>query len=510
MKQKEALVSVLPISCIVLILALTPILDLTLREALIFCGCSIGLIIGIGLFNLGADISMTPMGHHIGNELIKTRRISLLLPIVFVLGLLITVAEPDLSVLASQVAETMNGTTLIFSIGVGVAICLTLGVIKILTHSDLSKMLFFAYMAIFALTAILAETGRNAFIPLSFDSGGVTTGPVTVPFIMALGIGIASAVGGNRPEENSFGLISLSSAGPLLAIMILALFSKGSISYALPDYSIAENFGSALISVILETCADVAKALLLIFAFFIVLKLTVLKIPHSKLMRIFVGIIYTFVGLVIFLSSVSLGFMPIGYKIGTSIASLPAWAVVVFGTVIGFVVVLAEPAVHVLTSQVSEVTGGTVSRKSMLLALSLGVGISIGLSCLRIVLGFSILWYLVPGYLISLVLSFFVPGIYTSIAFDSGGVASGPLTSSFILPMAIGVCAVTQGADSVLGLAFGVVAMVAMTPLITIQSLGFRAIVAAKVRRSITMKRILDADDEQIICFTVKGGQNAE
>lgn len=504
-KLKEALISVLPVSLIVIILSFTPLLDLSGRETAVFCVSTAALIFGIGLFNLGADMAMSPMGTHIGGELTKTKKTSLLLPLAFALGVLITIAEPDLSVLATQVRETMNGTVLIVAVGLGVGICLTLGVVKILTHADLSKMLFFAYLFIFALAAVLAENGKSALLPLSFDSGGVTTGPVTVPFIMALGIGIASAVGGDRPEENSFGLIALSSAGPLIALMLLSLTSKGAISYALPDYAIPDNIASALFSTLGVTAWDVAKALLLISVFFIVLQFTVLKLHRSKLIRIAVGIAYTFVGLVIFLTAVSMGFMPIGYKIGTSLAKLNPAVIVAFGTLIGFVVVLAEPAVHVLTKQVEAVTGGTVSEKSMLLALSLGVGISIGLSCLRVILGFSILYYLVPGYLISLVLSFFVPGIYTSIAFDSGGVASGPLTSSFILPLLIGICASLQGSESVLSLAFGVVAMVAMTPLITIQVLGFRAIVAAKVRRNIAMKRILDADDEQIICFSRKG-----
>ena len=246
---------------------------------------------------------------------------------------------------------------------------------------------------------------------------------------------------------------------------------------------------------------EVGRALGLIILSFMILQLTVLKLPRKKLIQIFVGIVYTFLGLVIFLASVSVGFMPIGFRLGSEMAQNNALYVIIFGFIIGMVVVLAEPAVHVLNKQVEEITGGSVSKRSMMIALSVGVGISICLSAIRIVLGFSILYYLIPGYLISLGLSFFVPKLYTAIAFDSGGVASGPLTSSFILPMAMGMCFSLRGEAGILSYAFGVVAMVAMTPLITIQLLGFRAIMSAKVRRRIVMKRILDADDEQIIYF---------
>ena len=237
-----------------------------------------------------------------------------------------------------------------------------------------------------------------------------------------------------------------------------------------------------------------------VVAFFIVLLAAYLKLPRRNLFRIGIGIFYTFSGLVIFLSAVTVGFMPVGYKLGSAFAESPA-LLVLFGFFVGMVVVLAEPAIHVLNRQVEEITSGTVSKRSMLIALSIGVGISIGLSMLRILYGFSLLYYLIPGYAISLGLSFFVPPLYTAIAFDSGGVSSGPLTSGFLLPLAIGAAVAAHGTGSVLESAFGIVAMVAMTPLITIQLMGFRAIVTRKVRDNIMMKNILDADDEQIIRF---------
>ena len=500
-KCKEALVSVLPVTLIVVILHMTPLISLTDRELLIFLISSVFLVIGIGLFNLGADLAMTPMGEQVGSGLARSRKLWLLLTVCFVMGVLITVAEPDLSALASQVAEVMNGRLLIITVGIGVGLFLLLAVLKIVFHVSLSSLLMFFYMLLFALSSLLMVTGNEELLPLAFDSGGVTTGPITVPFIVALGVGIAATLGGKDAGENSFGLVALCSVGPILAVTALGLSVRGDVSYRLPNYSVDAHLGSEFLPTVVGVVEEVALALGLIVAFFLILQFTFLHLPRKKLYQIAVGILYTFVGLVIFLSAVTVGFMPIGYSLGTMLADLPSLLLIGFAFVLGLVVVLAEPAVHVLNKQVEGITDGTVSKKSMINALSLGVGNSIGLSVLRILLGFSVLYYLIPGYFISLGLSFFVPRLYTAIAFDSGGVASGPLTSTFILPFAVGVCAELQGVDSVMSCAFGVVAMVAMTPLITIQLLGFRAIVARKVRERIVMRRILDAEDEQIINF---------
>lgn len=499
-KMKEALTSVLPVALIVLILAFTPLLSLSITEIIAFAVSAVMLIGGIGLFNMGADMAMTPMGVHVGAGLSKSRRMGVLLGTCFVLGVLITVAEPDLSVLATQVSDVINGTQLILFVGLGVGLFLLLSVLKILTKTQLSSLLLFFYLMLFALASLIFQNDNQALLPLAFDSGGVTTGPITVPFIMALGAGIAGVLGGKNAGENSFGLVALCSVGPILAVMALGIFAKGDLTYALPEYSVEANLGINLLHVVGKVAGEVLLALALIVVFFAVLQVTCLHLPGRILGRIGVGLVYTFLGLVIFLSSVTIGFMPIGYKLGSQLAQRPV-VLVIFGFVLGLVVVLAEPAVHVLNRQVESITSGSVSRRSMTVALSVGVGVSIGLSMLRIIFDFSILYYLIPGYMISLGLSFFVPRLYTAIAFDSGGVASGPLTSSFILPLAIGACVCVGGASSVLENAFGIVAMVAMTPLITIQVMGFRAVMAAKVRDNIMMKRILDADDEQIIDF---------
>ena len=501
-KLWEALMSVLPVAGFVLIISFTPLAPLSWIERAVFAVSALALTAGIGLFNLGADLAMTPMGRHVGEGLTKSRRLGVLVLVCFFLGVLITVAEPDLSVLAGQVEAVINPTLLIVTVGIGVGLFLVLSIIRMVTKTDLTAMLLFFYMLLFAFSALLIAVGAQSFLPLSFDSGGVTTGPITVPFIMALGLGIAQTIGGRHAGENSFGLIATCSVGPVLAVLLLSVFSGGGdISWPLPDYSIQAGFSPRFWALLAETAGEVAKSLLLMVMFFLLLQFLVLHLPGRNLMKIGLGLLFAFIGLVVFLIAVSVGFMPIGYRLGNSISTYSEKAMLVFAFLIGMMVVLAEPAVHVLNQQVEEITGGTVTKRQMTAALSLGVGVSIGLSILRLIYGFSLLYYLIPGYLLSLGLSFFVPKIYTAIAFDSGGVASGPLTSSFILPMAIGACVALRGEAAVLDYAFGVVALVAMTPLITIQTLGFRAIVSRKAKAEAKMRKILSADDKQIIYF---------
>ena len=500
-KLKESLISVFPVTLLVFLLSITPWVDITPRELTVFGLSALFLILGISLFNLGADMSMTPMGQYIGEGLTKSKRLGILLSVSFVMGLFITVAEPDLAVLANQVSAVMDGTVLIYTVGVGVGIMLLLGVVKILFHLDLSTILMFGYMMLFCLAAMLIDRGKGSLMAMSFDSGGVTTGPITVPFIMALGVGIALTVGGRNASENSFGLIALCSLGPILAVLSLSMFSSGNLDYTVPDYSMDTVLNTGLGEHLAETMWDVGKSLILIVVFFFALQFIVLRLPATTIVQILFGILYTFVGLVLFLAAVEMSFMPIGFKIGSQLSQSHPGLVIGFAFIIGMVVVLAEPAVHVLNAQVNDITGGEVSRRQMMLALSLGVGLSIGLSVIRVYFGFSVLYYLVPGYLLSLGLSFFVPRLYTAIAFDSGGVASGPLTSSFILPLVVGACVSMQGESAVLDFAFGVVAMVAMTPLITIQSLGFKSVMTVRRRDNAAMRRILAAADDQIIYF---------
>ena len=501
MKIKEALVSALPITCIVYGLALTPWFDFSAVELITFTVGAVLLILGIGLFNLGADLAMTPMGSQVGAGLSRQKKLSLLLAVCFVLGMLITVAEPDLQVLAGQVSAVMNGAVLIYAVGFGVGAFLLVAVLKIVFRKSLSHILMLFYMLLFALALLLVVSGNEALLPMAFDSGGVTTGPITVPFIMALGVGISGVLGDRRNKENSFGLVALCSVGPILAVLLLGIFSRSDLSYAVPDYTVSHDIFGAFLHTAQHTCKEVAVALGLIVAFFLLCQIFFLRLSRRQLLRIGVGVVFTYLGLVIFLTGVNVGFMPIGYKLGLSLSRISRPFLIGFGLVVGVLVVLAEPAIHVLNSQVEEVTGGLVKKKSMMIGLCVGVGAAIALSMIRIVFDFSLVYYIIPGYFISLALSLFVPPVYTAIAFDSGGVASGPMTSGFILPFAIGACVGLQGEAAVLRDAFGVVALVAMIPLITIQLLGFNGIIAERRAEKRAMKRILDADDQQIINF---------
>ena len=494
-KIKESLVSALPITAIVYLMALLPWFDFSTKELPLFTACAALLIVGIGMFNMGADLAMTPMGTHVGAGLSRQGKPLLLLAVCFVMGLLITVAEPDLQVLANQVRSVMNGTLLIYIVGIGVGAFLVVAVLRIIFKRRLGSILMLFYMLLFALALILSEQGKISLLPMAFDSGGVTTGPITVPFIMALGVGISGVLSDKRSQENSFGLVALCSIGPILAVLVLGVFSGGDLNYSYELHQVS------FLAAMGTTAKNVALALGLILLFFLLCQVIFLRLPKRQLLRIGVGALFTYVGLVLFLTSVEVGFMPIGYKLGTALAELNQWLLIPVGLVMGVLVVLAEPAIHVLNTQVEDVTGGYISRKSMLTGLCIGVGAAITLSMVRIVLDFSLIYYIIPGYFISLALSLFVPPVYTAIAFDSGGVASGPMTSGFILPFASGACIGVQGEAAVLRDAFGVVALVAMAPLITIQLLGFRAVVHNYVQEKRAMKRILDADDQQIINF---------
>ena len=500
-KIMEALISALPITAIVYVFAISPFFDFSGAELAAFTIGAVFLIFGIGLFNLGADLAMTPMGSHVGSGLSRQKKLGLLLGVCFVLGMLITIAEPDLQVLANQVSAVMNSTLLIYTVGLGVGAFLVVAILKIVFRKSLSHILMLFYMLLFAMALLLVVNGNSPLLPMAFDSGGVTTGPITVPFIMALGVGISKVLGDSRSKDNSFGLVSLCSVGPILAVLVLGIFSRSDLSYVVPDYSVSSDILGTYLHSLSHTCKEVALALGLIVAFFLVCQVLFLKLSSRQLARIGVGVAFTYIGLVIFLTGVNVGFMPIGYKLGYALSKMNHVFMIPFGLLMGVLCVLAEPAIHVLNAQVEDVTGGLVSKRSMMVGLCIGVGGAIALSMIRILFDFSLVYYIIPGYFLSLALSLFVPPVYTAIAFDSGGVASGPMTSGFILPFAVGACVNLQGSEAVLRDGFGVVALVAMAPLITIQLLGFRGIIAERRAEKRAMKRILDADDQQIINF---------
>lgn len=500
-KLKEAVFSVLPVVVLIFICQLFGFINLNGNEIVLLLSTSVTIILGICFFTVGAEISIATMGEQVGSGLTKKNRLALLVIICFLLGVLITIAEPDLQVLAKQCANVIGSTELILMIGLGVGIFLAIGIIKMILKKDLGQILMFFYFFAFALASIVLENGNGALLPLAFDSGGVTTGPITVPFLMALGVGVAHGFGGKDSQANSFGMVALGSIGPILMMLVLCVFAKGDVAYTNEIAVDFNNIGQYVFSSLGHVCINVLRSLAMLVVFFLIFNFIFLKLPMIKLIKMGIGIIYTYLGLVLFLTSAEVGFMPLGYTIGEQLAANP-FILVVAGFLIGFLVILAEPAVKILVHQVEDITDGFVSKRSMFISLCIGVGIAIALSLIRVIFDFSLLYIIVPGYFISLGLSFFVPKIYTAIAFDSGGVASGPLTSSFILSMLIGACITLQGNDNIMSLAFGVISLVAMTPLITIQLLGFKSFVSHAVRKKTQMRRIVNSEEDcKIINF---------
>ncbi len=466
---KEAFSSVLPITVIVLLLCFT-VAPLPSGTFLAFILGALLLVAGMGIFTLGADAAMLPIGDYIGRQMVKRKRIWIILLVSFVVGTLITVSEPDLSVLAGQV-NGINGYVLIISVAVGVGVFLAVAMTRGFFGIPLKYILLTMYVATFVLSFFVPRQ----FVPVAFDSGGVTTGPMSVPFIMALGAGAASMRSDKKSESDSFGITALCSIGPILSVMILGLiFNPGDTPYEITEAvaindsrELAERFASALPGYLKE----VAVALLPIVLFYFLFMLFNAKPSWHELIKLVIGIVYTYVGLTVFLLGVNVGFMPAGSLLGQEIASLACdWVIIPVGMIVGYFVVAAEPAVHVLKKQVEEITQGAIPGKALAVSLGIGVAAAIGLSMTRIYFGFNIMYILVPGYAAALIIMFFVPDIFTAIAFDSGGVASGAMATSFVLPLAIGFCYASGG--DVAANAFGVVALIAMMPIITIQVLG--------------------------------------
>ena len=468
-KLKESLGAVLPIIGIVLVLcfSIAPIPNSVLMT---FVVGAVLLIIGMMFFTLGAEMAMTPMGERIGTKLTNTRKISVVIVLCFILGFIITISEPDLQVLAEQVPSIPN-YTLIIAVATGVGIFLVAAVLRMLFGIPLAHMLLILYPIIFILASIVPQD----FLTVAFDSGGVTTGPMTVPFIMALGIGFSAVRSDKHAENDSFGLVALCSVGPILAVLLLGLLYHPGGSGSEQTMIVKTDNSVEMWQLFQEGLPYYMKEMLIsllpIILFFFIFQIVSLHLHKKTLVKIIIGIIYTYIGLVLFLTGVNVGFMPAGNYLGQVIAGLSyPWIIVPIGMLIGYFIVKAEPAVYVLTEQVEELTSGAISAKAMGMSLSIGVALSLGLAMVRVLTGISILWFLLPGYAVALGLTFFVPKIFTAIAFDSGGVASGPMTATFLLPFSMGACEALGG--NVVTDAFGVVAMVAMTPLITIQILG--------------------------------------
>ena len=480
LKNQESMAAVLPITAIVFLLSIT-IAPLDSGTLVLFLFGAVLLVVGMGLFTLGVEMSMLPMGEGVGSVVSQHKGMVLPLVIYFVLGVLTTMAEPDLQVLAQQVPSIAN-LVLILTVAVGVGFFLVAATQRIQKAVPLRRLLVIFYLIVF----VLAFFAPNEFIPVSFDSGGVTTGPITVPFIMSLGLGIASSRSDKNSASDSFGLISLCSIGPILSVLLLGIIYRpegtSPSATVLPQVSTTLQASQYFLESFPKYFEEVALALLPIAGLFLLFQLVTRRFNTHQLLRIGAGLLYTYLGLVLFLCGVNVGFMPAGQLIGATVASsAQKWLLVPIGMLIGYYIVKAEPAVAVLTKQVEEVSNGSISHRAMGLALSLGVCVSVGLSMVRVLTGLNIFWLLIPGYAVALGLTFFVPSIFTGIAFDSGGVASGPMTATFLLPFAQGACQALGG--NIMTDAFGTVAMVAMTPLVTIQLMGLSTVVNRQLAR---------------------------
>lgn len=502
-KIHESFSSVMPITIIVLILSVF-VVPMDIGNVAMFLVGAVLLIIGMGFFSLGADISMMPMGEGLGIELSKIKKIGIVCAVTMVMGVIITIAEPDLQVLAGQVPSIPNNI-IVLTVAVGVGLFLMLAVIRILFNINLSLLLIICYIIVFAVSFFVPSD----FLAVAFDSGGVTTGPITVPFIMALGIGLSTLRSDKDAASDSFGLVALSSVGPILAVMILGIFYNPSDA----TYDAIANIDVHTMQDVMREFAhgfpeyfyEVITALLPILAAFILLQLLTRRYKKRQIRRMIIGYVYTFIGLVLFLTGVNVGFLPVGYLIGGELANMPISIILIpLGMLMGYFIVTAEPAVHVLNKQVEDITNGAITQKAMYRCLSIGVAVSVGLSMLRILTQISIYWIVIPGYLIALILTFFVPKIFVGIAFDSGGVASGPMTSTFLLPFAMGACESLGG--NVMVDAFGVVAMVAMTPLIAIQIMG--VVYNIKLKKETGTKAEIVNYDETIIEFDEEDNPN--
>ncbi len=500
-KTLESLSAVLPITGIMMLISIF-LVPMELGTMVMFLAGAVMLILGMGFFQLGAEMSMTPIGEGIGVQISRTRRAWVVALIGFIMGVIITISEPDLQVLAEQVPSVPN-LVLILTVAAGVGIFLAVAILRIKFKIDLSRLLIVLYSVLIIVSFFVPKE----FLAVAFDSGGVTTGPMTVPFIMAMGVGLASVRSDKNAVSDSFGLVALGSVGPILAVLILgcffhpteAAYSLGEVAKVVTTRDVVEVFFRELPAF----AGEVTVSLLPILAVFLLFQLMTHRYQRRQMKRIAVGMIYTYIGLVLFLCGVNVGFAPVGSFLGKELAGLSYnWVLIPIGMVIGYYIVKAEPAIQVLNHQVENVTDGAISVRAMNRSMSLGVAISIGLAMLRVLLNIPIQWIVVPGYLIALGMSLFVPKMFVGIAFDSGGVASGPMTSTFLLPLSIGTCRALGG--NLMTDAFGVVALVALTPLIAIQIMGLvYRVKMAKLHKNALLHAGLTDDSDDIIDLEV-------
>ena len=495
-KVKESCSSVLPIAGIVLLLSLTLCpLPNDIFIAFIIGSCL--LVVGLGLFSLGADMSMSKIGSHIGSNLTKSRKIPIISLIALIVGVLITVSEPDLHVLAGY---TPIKFPFIFAVAIGLGVFLVIAVLRIIFNVKIKYILIVGYGIIIALSFLVPSD----VLSIAYDAGGVTTGAMSVPFVMSIGAGIAAMSDQKSGEDSSFGLMAICSIGPIISVLIMGLIGIEGISYNphdLPSFDNSQQMGISFLAALPKYMGDVLMGLLPIIAFFLIFQYFTEKVHKSEMIKISIGAVYTFIGIVLFLVGANVGFMPVGSYIGNAIVNTNlAWLIVPIGMLLGFFIIYAEPAVGVLEAQVEDATSGSIPKKILPLMMAIGVAISAGIAMLRSLTGISLLPFLIVGYIVAVLLSLFAPSIFTSLAFDAGGVASGVMTATFLLPLSIGVCEASGGTSSeIMSCAFGTIALVAMTPTISIQILGLVFKHKARLAEAAEAEEHIVIDDTLVI-----------
>lgn len=459
-KIRESFQSVLPVSVIILILCF--ILGFPASEILEFSFGAFMLVVGLILFSIGASASMMKLAEEIGRYITKKQKLWFLIVVTFLVGFMIIFAEPSVWVLADQF-EAIPSSIFVLAIAFGAAIFLVFALIRILFQIPIRMLFLIGYILVIAV-GLFVQSVRPDYIPVAFDSGGATTGPIAVPFIIALGLGVARTRSDDESYEDSFGLVGLTIMGPILSVLVLGLiwgsgYGEESASATLIEY---------LRRFLIQVGISVIPFLILFLVFGVILE----KHSRKKNIRTLIGFLFTYVGLVLYLTGANAGFVSIGKRLGESIAmSENNWILIPLIMMLGFTIVAAEPAVMVLNKQVEDVTGGAISKKFMLFSMSLGVAIVCGLSMIRVLTGLSIWWVILPYYLLSMILTFFSPKIFTSIALDSGAAASGAITPAFLMPLVLGASSVIEGGNPLTD-AFGLIAFISMSPLVTIQVLG--------------------------------------
>lgn len=518
--------SIAPIILLVCILSWTPLLTLKSNDYLALILGGLILIIGLALFQVGASTGLTKVGEYMGSSLSKQKSLFIIIVFALALGALITCAEPSILIVSKQVTivegnDSLNAIVLIGSIALGVGVFVVIGILRILFHKSLKVWYLLFYAITFMLICLVAiDPGKSELLPFVFDSGGVTTGSATVPFILALGAGVAVVRGGRSAKNDSFGLVGIASIGPIITMTICILVKSNIPEYV---YVPAENFDNPFFSYFfpallpssegLGSMIEVLIALSPILVIFFIYDRLFIKLPRNRILQLLFGFAISFIGLSLFLAATSAVMKPMGDIVGRALGGYwkdRPWVIIAICFVIGLVTILCEPAVHVLTGQMQSISSGQIKKSTVLLTLSLGVGIAIMLAGIRAVFNFSILYYMVPGYIISLVLMFVCPDIFTAMAFDSGGTASGPMSTSFVLPMVIGIYSIVGNGKassnptyniSYYGEAFGVVALIALTPIIAIQILGVSTEFKQLRRYLNARKAVTGADDAQVIHF---------